>query len=225
MRVRVLILAATVAAVLPVAAGTPGKIPIANEGAILAKWSPIAETIARPAYPETYARAQPQVCLTVGYLLNADGHTSDFALLKSWSSKDNSRPELWSAFAGNASQALAQWRFKPKPGVAAPAVVYTAATMVFGPGDAAATRAHCAMPDIASRVIELRRDPRAARLMASGIFPKLDISRDLELKYEIAEQQTLVRDGNRQDAMARQDQLNEIQRQQMQQQQGSSGNK
>ncbi len=227
MNVRALLLAIMAATALPAVA--TDRIPIADEGATSARWVPVAGTMATPVYPEGHAQDQQQVCLTVGYLLNADGHTSDFALLKSWNSKGNLRPDnpLWAAFAGSAARALAQWQFVPKPEITSPAPVYTAATFVFGSGDAAATRAHCMIPDLAARLVELRRDARASRMMAGGIFSRLDISRDLQLKYEIAEQQALARDSQRQETLARQDQLDEMLRQQMAQrtQQGSSGNK
>ncbi len=179
MRIRTLVLAALAALALPAAAAD--RIPIANEGAISDHWSPVPGTILVPAYPEAYASHQEKVCLTIGYLLNADGHTSDFALLKSWSSGSNSRSKgkFWETFAGDSSQALAHWQFAPKPDVATPGPVYTAATFVFGP-DSTETRTHCAISDLTTRLVELRYDPRAGRMMSRGIFAQLDIDPNVE---------------------------------------------
>jgi hypothetical protein len=177
---RILLLAAMAAIALPVAAAD--RIPVAGEGAIGDRWSAVPGTMFAPAYPEAYAAEQEQVCVVIGYLLNADGHTSDFSLLKSWSSGSNSRSrtEFWEAFASDSSRALSLWEFKPKPGVASPQPVYTAATFVFGPGNPAQTKAHCAIPDLAERLVELRYDSRAGRLMAGGIFSRLDIDSGVE---------------------------------------------
>ena len=173
-------LAAVAALALPVAAAD--RIPVVDEGAIGDRWNAVPGTLFAPAYPEAYAAGKEQVCVVIGYLLNADGHTSDFALLKSWSSGSNarSRTGFWEAFAGDASRALSMWKFAAKPGVASPRPVYTAATFVFGPGSPGETKAHCAIPDLAERLAELRYDTRASRLMAGGIFSRLDIDPAIE---------------------------------------------
>ncbi len=209
--VRALALALMVAATLPAAASD--RIPVVNEGAITNAWGLAPGTHVSPAYPQAYAKDNPQVCLTVGYLLNADGHASDFALLNSWASGNRSRTDdqMWAAFAGNAAQALAQWKFVPKPGVASPTPVYTAATFVYGPGDAAATGAHCTIPDLQVRLVELRHDSRARKLMAGGVFPRLDVGPKME--YEIRQQQIMARESQRQSLAAIQER-NQLQQQQ-----------
>jgi hypothetical protein len=165
---------------LPVAAAD--RIPVADEGAIGDRWSAVPGTVFAPAYPGAYAAEKEQVCVVIGYLLNADGHTSDFSLLKSWSSGSNSRSRtgFWETFAGDSSRALSLWKFTARPGVASPQPVYTAATFVFGPGNPAETKAHCAVPDLAQRLAELRNDARARRLMSGGIFSRLDIDPAVE---------------------------------------------
>ncbi|MFT3761177.1 MAG: hypothetical protein QM761_00910 [Pseudoxanthomonas sp.] len=201
MRIRNLLLAAMAITVLPAAAAD--KIPIANEGAISNRWAPVPGTLFTPAYPDAYAKDPEQVCVAVGYLINADGHTSDFSLLKSWSSGSDSRSRMkfWQTFAGDASQALALWQFAPAPGVAVPKPVYTVATFVFGPGDAAATQGHCAISDLATRLVELRYNERAGRLMGRGIYGQLDIDPSLE---ERLRQQTLAdREQLERDRMSR----------------------
>jgi hypothetical protein len=181
---RALMLAAMAALALPAAAAD--RIPIADEGAIGDRWIAEPGTMFAPAYPEAYAAEQEQVCVVIGYLLNADGHTSDFSLLKSWSSGSNSRSrvDFWKAFAVDSSRALSLWKFRPRPGVASPGPVYTAATFVFGPGNQAETKAHCAIPDLTQRVVELRYDTRASRLMTGGIFSRLEIDPMIEENFK-----------------------------------------
>lgn len=184
MKTRTLILAAMIAAALPALAAD--KIMIADEGK-LEQWSLVPDTQLMPPYPEAYASHPEEVCLVVGYLVNADGTTSDFSLLKSWTSGSNarSRNKFWADFADMASRALAQWHYAPK-GASAAAPVYTAATFVFGaPQAAAATKDNCAISDLTKRLVELRYDSRANRQMAGGIFSRLAIDPSLERRYRM----------------------------------------
>lgn len=152
-------------------------IKVADEGAIRDKWM-LAEGVplAVPQYPVQFARRHDTVCVGLGYLLNPDGTTSDFALVKAWSSAGTSEPEAgyWSAFAEAAADALKQWRFKPRPEVARPQPVYTVATFVFGvTGGAAQFRARCAAPNLVARLRELR----GARGRRGGdILDRLDLA-------------------------------------------------
>jgi hypothetical protein len=175
MKKRMFLLAALAAFVLPASAAD--KIRIADEGEIGPQWTLVPGTQLLPPYPDAYARDPEEVCLVVGYLVNADGRTSDFALLKSWTSGTNSRArtDFWEEFGDLASRAVAQWRYAPA-GTAAAEPVYTAATFVFGTrGAVADTRARCSIPDLGTRLAELRYDPRAGRRMTGGVFADLDI--------------------------------------------------
>ena len=180
MHVRPLLLAVLAAIVLPAAAAD--RIPIANEGAIGDQWTLVPGSQLMPPYPDAYARDPEEVCLVVGYLVNADGHTSDFSLLKSWTSGSNSRSrkDFWAEFADLSSRALAQWKYAPKDAASAKPV-YTAATFVFGtPAAAAATKTHCEVSDLTTRLVELRYDPASSRLMKRGIYSQLAIDPGVE---------------------------------------------
>jgi hypothetical protein len=179
MRACTLMIAALAASALP-AIGAD-RIRIADEGKIGSEWSLVPATQLMPPYPEAYAKDAEEVCLVVGYLVNADGTTSDFSLLKSWTSGSNSRTrkDFWTDFADMSSRALAQWRYAPTGASSKP--VYTAATFVFGkPANAAATKTHCEVSDLTTRMVELRYDPRSSRLMKRGIYPRLAIDPGVE---------------------------------------------
>lgn len=181
MRARTLIFAATIAVALPAAAATDG-IRIADEGKIGDQWSLVPGTQLMPPYPQEYAKTPEEVCLVVGYLVNADGTTSDFSLLKSWTSGANSRSrkDFWAEFADLSSRALAQWKYAPKDAASAKPV-YTAATFVFGtPGNIAATKEHCEITDLTMRLVELRYNSRAGRMMSHGIYSRLAIDPGVE---------------------------------------------
>jgi hypothetical protein len=189
MKFRMLILAAIAAAAMPAMAAD--RIPVVNQGDIGARWTIVPGTQLMPPYPDAYAKDAEEVCMVVGYLVNADGTTSDFSLLKSWASggDSRSRAKFWADFADLSSRALAQWRYTPKdPASAKP--VYTATTFVFGnQANALATQEHCAVPDLAQRLVELRYDSRAGRMMARGIYGQLDIDPKLEERFR---QQTIA---------------------------------
>lgn len=163
------------------------KIRIVNEGGIAAAWTLApGASLPVPAYPEAYAQDQKEVCVAIGYLLNPDGTTSNFALLKSWTQDEPKRDaaEFWQAFANDASNALARWKFAPRPEVTDPKPVYTVATFLFAAKNPAELRAHCAISDLAYRIVELKQDKKAARRMANDeFFSRLDIDPLLEQRY------------------------------------------
>lgn len=161
----------------PVLALAAQRIPVASEGGIRDRWQ-VADgvTLGAPAYPGEFAARGDEVCVAVGYLLNPDGHLSDFVLLKAWNSSTGASepaPGYWRAFAGAAADALQGWRFKPRPEVARPQPVYTVGTFVFGMhGPPAVLRQRCAIPNLAARLRELRTAPEARN---AGILDQLDL--------------------------------------------------
>lgn len=188
MRMRILPLA-LLATAMAMPATAADHIRIVGEGGVGDEWTLASgERLATPTYPAEYASDPEQVCVAIGYLLGPDGHTSDFALLKSWTSGRNtrSRTDYWRAFAGSASQALAQWHFVPKPGVKSPRPTYTVATFMFGPPAATGIREHCAIASLQTRLLELQYDSRANRLMSRGIFSRLEIDPDLRERFRLS---------------------------------------
>lgn len=157
------------------------RIRVVNEGGIRTEWmlSP-GFKLAMPVYPPEYvtqqAAPQAEACVALGYLINPDGTTSDFSLLKSWTSAEGqkSNQEYWAAFANASAQALSQWRFQPRPEVTAPRPVYTVATMMFA-AKSPGLRSRCAIPDLAARLRELRQDSSARRKMNVGLFDRLEL--------------------------------------------------
>lgn len=141
-----------------VAVGTAAaadKATILSEGGAGQYWRPVAETIAMPAYPGIVTDKTEDVCIGVGYLLNPDGSTSDFAVLNAWGSRtDDKKPTdpHFLPFAQNALAAVQRWKFTSTSGPNSKVQpIYTAATFAFSttPGsDAAALRGHCTIADL-----------------------------------------------------------------------------
>ena len=163
------------------------RIRVLNEGGIREAWTlPPGSRLPVPGYPEAFAERQAEVCVALGYLINTDGHTSDFALIKAWSAQEprQERDRYWGAFAGAASAALAQWRFVPKSEVATPRQVYTVATFVFGSANVLESSKRCAIPNLRQRIADLNQDSRARRRMnANGIFDRLDLDPTRDARY------------------------------------------
>lgn len=183
---RSMLLTLMLAALLPAAWASDKTIRIANEGGIRDRWQ-LADgaTLAAPGYPAAFAERGDEVCMAMGYAIQPDGTTSDFALLKIWSGSGQDRepaPGFWDAFAQAGAQALSQWKFKPRPEVRAPEATYTVATMHFMGrqcGDVAELRTRCAIDDLAAFV----QGQKADRFMDS--LPKYDLDRARRREEEL----------------------------------------
>lgn len=147
---------------------------IVNEGGIRDQWM-LADGVklAAPGYPSAFAERGDNVCVAMGYAIKPDGTTSDFTLLKNWTSSTGDKEPVegfWDAFAQAGAGALAQWKFKPRPEVAKPEPTYTVATMHFmgkEATDAGMLRSHCSISDLAALVEKHRQfgdeDPENSR--------------------------------------------------------------
>lgn len=170
---------------------------VVNEGGIRDEWM-LADGVklAAPGYPAAFAARGDNVCVAVGYLINPDGSTGDYTLLKSWTSSSGDRepePEFFDAFSRASAAALSQWRFKPRPEVGTPRPVMTVATMTFmgkQAEDPAGLRARCAVSDLAS-LIEQAKVERAKRgdLNRSQLDQTYRNSREQEMRANQARSQ------------------------------------
>ncbi|GAB2508206.1 hypothetical protein GCM10027084_24120 [Pseudoxanthomonas sangjuensis] len=132
---------------------------IVNEGGIRDDWA-LADgvEVAAPGYPAAFVERGDNVCVALGYAIKPDGTTSDFAVLKSWSSgtaADGKEPAAgyWDAFTQASANAVAQWKFKPREQGATPRQTYTVATVSFNgkPAmDPTSLRGQCAIGDLTS---------------------------------------------------------------------------
>ncbi|MDQ3039019.1 MAG: energy transducer TonB, partial [Pseudomonadota bacterium] len=146
----------------PLVHGQDG-VRIANEGGIRDQWM-LADgiTLAAPGYPAAFAARGDNVCVAVGYRIKPDGTTSDYTLLRSWSSSAGEKEPVagfWDAFSRASASALMEWKFKPRPEVGTPRPVDTVATMTFmgkAAEDAAGLRARCKVEDLRATLQQAR---------------------------------------------------------------------
>jgi len=138
------------------------QLRIVNEGGIKDQWTLAEGTrLAAPGYPAHLVEQGDSVCLALGYAIQADGTTSDFSVVKSWSSGGDQPDAYWDAFAQASAGAVSQWKFAPRPEVNKPQPTYTVATMQFmgKPAmDGAELRGHCRIDDLAAVVEKDRRN-------------------------------------------------------------------
>ena len=150
--------ALALAALFALPAIAADKYKIVNEGGIRDDWAAAdGAKFTAPGYPAAFASRGDDVCLAMGYAIQADGTTRDFAIIKAWS---NSRGEdepvegFWQAFEQAGAMALSEWKFKPR--VSDRSVpTYTVATLTFqGKGlvNAAELRGRCAVGDLKAAV-------------------------------------------------------------------------
>lgn len=139
--------------------GGPAKQQIvANEGKIGDRWA-LADGVqlAVAQYPAALAPRGDDACIALGYQINEDGTTSDFAVLKQWNSangEDEPEAGYWQQFAQSGADALSQWRFKPRPEAGAVRPTYTVATLSFkgGKGQGGDVASHCRIDDLVALV-------------------------------------------------------------------------
>lgn len=153
------------------------RIPIVDEGGIRGQWA-VDGTLAAPGVPERFARRGDNACVAMGYAINEDGSTSDFSLLKSWSSSGSDEPassEYWQDLLNASAAAVSQWKFKARPEVRKVTATYTVVTMTFIGGsamDVAELRGHCGISNLQAFI---ERD--RARQFQTGTIQKSDLER------------------------------------------------
>ena len=136
-------------AAFPVKVVDEGKLPqygITSDGAFAA-----------PGFPASLAARGDNICVTIGYKIQSDGSTTDFGVLKSWSSSsEEERPEgsYWEDVINVTGSAVSSWKFRKGDGSKL-APIYTAATFSFrgtDPMESTQLRAKCLITDLTAHI-------------------------------------------------------------------------
>ncbi len=136
---------------------------IVSESDAVNYWQPAAP-MSEPALASPAPDQSEDVCVSLGYMVQLDGTTSDFALLRSWSSKHaKGLPDSadYSIYSRTAVAASMQRKFNAAPAMGnKPVSIFTATTFAFpaqAGTDRESVRAHCAiknLPDFVRRAQE-----------------------------------------------------------------------
>lgn len=113
----------------------------------------VGQSRASLVYPAGLAGTGDDVCIALGYSIRPDGTTSDFQLLRAWSSDRRAaetRDGYLNPYAEAAARVVAQWKFAPGE-TAGDGVVTTVATMAFeGRGETKRLSDRCRIADLAA---------------------------------------------------------------------------
>lgn len=145
--------------ILAAGAAVAGPIVIVSEQDLAQSWlhAP-GVTLVVAGYPKLAGSLSRDACVNIGYLINADGSTSNFTQMKIWSgdAAAGATPDL-QPFVQSAAAAISTWKFVPAKG--RPKSVYTSATFAF---DGSKTQSvpqiegNCRIPDLKAFVMEAK---------------------------------------------------------------------
>lgn len=158
---RVQLLGAAGAMLLAFVASASGRVAIVSEHQVGEDWTP-APDLPRVlvGYPASAADKSRDVCVSIGFMIEKDGSTSNFSHVKSWSSATpdaEPAPEQLQPFVQSAAAAVSMWKFVPA--TRKPRPVYTSAAFVFegsqSPGPDA-IRARCRIENLTAFVSQAK---------------------------------------------------------------------
>ena len=169
------------AATFAVAAGAfaADKIRIVDTDVAAKEWVPLAgKPLVAAPYPALADKSR-DVCVNLGYLINKDGSTSDFGVLRVWSSENpavDASPKALQPFVQSAAAAASMWKFEVTPGANKDRVVYTSAPIAFVGAKgtpAAEVRQRCQVVDLRKFIAQAQQ-----KALRRGDASKAAVDRD-----------------------------------------------
>ena len=123
---------AVAASLLAAGLASANRIDIVSEQQAAQSWLPDpAQQKFVAGYPSTAADPTRDVCVNVGYLINADGSTSNFTEMKTWAAgapDGVAKPAETQPYVQVAAAVVSRWHFVP---VGKPHSIYTSASFAF----------------------------------------------------------------------------------------------
>jgi hypothetical protein len=144
---------------LPAVADKP--LRIVDEKDAGESWQPAGgKPLVQPPRPANAAAGD--VCMSLGYKINADGSTSDVSVLKVWSStnkKVKADDPALAPYLQSGAAAISMWHFDPTPAETGRRPMFTAASFGFGADEAsgAAVRSNCQISNLSAYVSRIQR--------------------------------------------------------------------
>jgi len=144
------------------------RVRIVSEGGINKDWAPVgAAPLAKASYPAHEKHRSRNVCINLGYQLNKDGKTSDFSVIRAWSSENpdvDAAADAVDPFVQAAAAAVAKWQFEPTPDAKNNRTVYTSTSMAFigeAGGDPADVQKRCEVLELRAYIEKLQAEELA----------------------------------------------------------------
>jgi hypothetical protein len=128
-----------------------GRVTIVSEDDAGRSWTPTPEAkLIVAGYPRASNNAARDACITIGYMIDKEGKTSNFVAMNAWSSvigEDKASPGL-APYVQNAAATVSLWRYAP---VGKARQVYTSHSFAFAGSKTLAEediRARCRISDL-----------------------------------------------------------------------------
>ena len=159
---------ATGAFLAAAAALASGRITIVSEHEAAQSWTPAPGPRIVAGYPKSAADPGQDVCVTIGYLIDKEGKTSNFVAMKSWSSaadKGKAAEAALEPYVQSAAATVSLWKFAP---VGKVRQIYTSSSFAFAGSKALAEeeiRTRCRIEDLPAFVAAAHRDSRDRRIL------------------------------------------------------------
>jgi len=161
-------LAVATGALFATAALASGRITIVSEQDAGRSWTPTPEAkLIIAGYPRATDNAARDACITIGYLIDHEGKTSNFVAMNAWSSvpgEDKASPSL-SPYVQNAAATVSLWHYAP---VGKAKQIYPSHSFAFAGSKSLAEeeiRGRCRIDDLPAFVAAAQRaDPDRDRL-------------------------------------------------------------
>jgi hypothetical protein len=152
------------------AALASGRITIVSENEAAQSWQPAPGALRVVAgYPKSAPDPSRDVCITIGYLIDNEGKTSNFVAMNAWSSvigEDKASPGL-APYVQNAAATVSLWKFAP---VGKARQIYTSSSFAFAGSKALGEeeiRARCRIEDLPAFVAAAQRASRERARIAT----------------------------------------------------------
>ena len=181
---KALTIAVATGVLLPAAAVlASGRITIVSEQDAPKSWAPAPGVVRVVAgYPKSTTDASKDVCVTIGYLIDNEGKTSEFVEMKSWSSAaGEGKPDEAELrpFVQSAAATVSLWRFAP---VGKVRQIYTSASFAFAGSKALPEeeiRGRCRIADLPAFVAAAQRAGQGRRMRSQQAQPGRDDRRSM----------------------------------------------
>jgi hypothetical protein len=137
-----------------------GRVTIVDAASLAGKWTPdpTAQKVVA-GYPSNAVDKSHDVCVSIGYEIGADGKTSGFSELNSWTSGSAdgvATPEEIGPYSQIAAAVVSRYKYVP---VGKPHVVFTSSTFAFDGSKTvgeAGIRAHCDIANLNDLVQQIK---------------------------------------------------------------------